>query len=113
MEEILQSKWVMGYYGWMLYNVALAIYQQSKFDTDNNGYGFSEICAFLKFNNVSIIFTLMLVPIVESQAQNILILYNHVMGTEYPFIQFYYYFVGILAVFIQIVIHKFSKIKIS
>lgn len=110
MSELLRSPWIMGYYGWLIYNVGLALYQQKKFDVDGDGYGFSELMQFLKYNNVSLLFTLLLVPVLESQAENILFIYNYLMETTYPFNQIYYYFVGVLAIFIQMLIHKLSKL---
>ena len=112
---LLQNHWVKGYYGWLLYNVFLMLYHKSKFDTDDNGYGWKEFAAFLKYHNISLIFSALMVVILVDQAVAIVALTSRLLkefnyiSADLQFREIYYYFVGPLIAGLQFILQKFKK----
>lgn len=108
---IFENHWFRGYYGWMLYNVVLMIYTRKQFDLDNDGYGFSELMAFFRYHNISIIFALLMVPILVMEAPWLLSLINLYWDLNLPFHDGYYYGVGPFCALLQLGIHKIAKLN--
>lgn len=107
--DFLQNHYVKGFYGWVFYNAFMMWYEQKKYDIDNNGYGWSEFLSWLKFNNLSLIVSGMAVPLLVSQAPNILMAANEYFDKTMTFSEFYYYCVGLFISGIQFIIYKLKK----
>lgn len=109
----MENPWFLALLGWIIYNVGKLLVDQKKYDLNNDGIGWSEGLAYLKFSWVGMVLSLLLLPLVIPYTHDIWHIAWGWFGKEFEFTKLAYGGVGLLMIAFQYGIlwikERFSK----
>ena len=107
--ELLTNPWFLAVFGWILYNVGKLLFDQKKYDLDNDGLGTSEVSKFFKHEWIGMLFSFMLLILATPYTSDIWVWFMDLIDKDYPFTNMAYGFVGVWMVGLQYFVSLIRK----
>jgi len=98
----LSNPWALALYGWLFYNLCKLLFDQKKYDLDDDGLGWSEVGMFFKHEWLGMLVSLMLLPITTPYTPQLWTWLMVIIGQDQPFSTLAYSFNGVWMALIQL-----------